>query len=87
MRTRFVRPLLLLFLLSACGKPDSPPPAPGASTAPAPKAMFVASAKSKVYHRPTCRYAQRVSPSNLITFSSREEAEKEGYRPCKTCKP
>jgi len=41
--------------------------------------------KSKKFHRPSCRY---YNCSNCIAvFSSREEAIKAGYVPCKVCKP
>jgi len=48
---------------------------------------YVASEKSKVFHRPSCKWAQKISPQNLIGFNSREEAIKSGRRPCKMCGP
>ncbi|MDC0709715.1 MBL fold metallo-hydrolase [Stigmatella sp. ncwal1] len=55
-----------------------------------PRAMagerYVASRKSDVFHVPGCRNAKRISPENLITFSSREEASKE-RRPARDCNP
>jgi micrococcal nuclease len=51
------------------------------------EAKYVASKKSKVFHVPNCRYSRRISPSNLITFSTRDEAIKSGRRPCKVCNP
>ncbi|MBN1457713.1 MAG: hypothetical protein JW912_07670 [Sedimentisphaerales bacterium] len=48
---------------------------------------LVASKNSKVYHRASCSFAKRITPDNLVTFSSREQAEQTGRRPCKTCKP
>lgn len=50
-------------------------------------AEFWASKKSNKYHYPSCSAAQRIKPSNLITFSSPEAAIKAGYQPCKICKP
>jgi hypothetical protein len=29
----------------------------------------------------------RISGKNLVTFDSKEEAERAGYVPCKVCKP
>lgn len=51
------------------------------------KDALVASISSKKYHRPDCRYAQKIKPENLISFSGLEEARSEGYLPCKVCNP
>lgn len=48
---------------------------------------LVASVSSKKYHRPDCRYAQKIKPENLVSFSGLEEAREEGYLPCKVCNP
>ena len=48
---------------------------------------YIASKSSKIYHRPTCPHTKRIDPAKSVRFSSREEAEKTGRRPCKTCKP
>lgn len=48
---------------------------------------YVGSSKSNKYHRPSCTWANRIKPSNLVGFSSKEEAAKAGYIPCKVCKP
>ena len=48
---------------------------------------YVASKNSRVFHRPDCKWAKRISPKNLIGFKSREEAIKSGRRPCKSCRP
>jgi len=50
-------------------------------------AEFWASKNSDKYHYPSCKWAQKIKPSNLIKFSSPEEAVKAGYIPCKVCKP
>ena len=49
--------------------------------------LLVGSISSRKYHLPDCRYAQKIKPENLVTFSSSEEAEREGYLPCKVCNP
>lgn len=59
---------------------------PGADTGPAPK-EYVASKSGNVFHRPECRWAQNISAENLIRYSSKEEASKDGKRPCKSCNP
>lgn len=48
---------------------------------------YVASKKSKIFHRPDCGYVKRILLKNLIGFNSREEAIGSGRRPCKRCKP
>jgi len=48
---------------------------------------YVASKKSKKFHRPGCKWAQKIAPHNLIKFDSRDEAIDAGYEPCRVCKP
>lgn len=48
---------------------------------------YVGSKKSDVYHYPSCHYVDNIKPENLISFSSPEEAQSAGYRPCKGCNP
>jgi hypothetical protein len=48
---------------------------------------YVASKNSKVFHKVDCRWAKNISPSNLISYRNREEAIKDGKKPCRTCKP
>lgn len=48
---------------------------------------YVSSAKSKKYHYPSCKWALKIHPDNLVTFKSAKEALDAGYVPCKICKP
>ena len=48
---------------------------------------YVASKNSEVFHRPGCRWAEKISPRNLVVYNSTDEATKAGKRPCKLCKP
>jgi hypothetical protein len=48
---------------------------------------YVASKNSKVFHKIDCRWAKNISPKNLVSYNSREEAIKDGKKPCRTCKP
>ena len=48
---------------------------------------LVGSITSKKYHRPDCRYAQKIKPENLISFADTEDAKAQGYLPCKVCNP
>ena len=50
-------------------------------------AEFWASKGSDKYHYPSCKWAQKINPGNLVKFSSPEQAAKAGYVPCKVCKP
>ncbi len=59
---------------------------PVAKSAPA-KYKYVASKNSKVFHKPTCAWAKRIKPENLIGYNSRDEAINAGKRPCRRCKP
>ena len=44
--------------------------------------------KSRIFHRYSCEWAQRISSKNAVDISSREEAIKKYHmRPCKSCKP
>lgn len=46
---------------------------------------YIGNKRSKKFHRPTCRHLP--DEKNRIMFKSRDEAIKEGYEPCKVCKP
>lgn len=48
---------------------------------------YVASKSSSVFHKPQCRWAQNIAAENLVRYSSKEEAAKDGKRPCKSCNP
>lgn len=48
---------------------------------------YVGSKRSNKYHYPSCKWALKISPGNLITFASASEALSKGYVPCKVCKP
>lgn len=48
---------------------------------------FWASKNSNKYHRPECRWAQKIKPANLIKFKSPEDAVNSGFIPCKVCRP
>lgn len=57
------------------------------STEPSSKSGFVASAKREVFHRPDCSWARKISPDNVIRFSSRNAAVDSGRRACGVCDP
>jgi methylphosphotriester-DNA--protein-cysteine methyltransferase len=72
--------LLVASSLVACSKETSNRPEQT-------KIAYVASVIREPFHRPGCKWAQRISPENLQTFKMREEAIKAGHRPCKVCRP
>ncbi|MCG8341853.1 MAG: Ada metal-binding domain-containing protein [Chlorobiales bacterium] len=47
--------------------------------------VYHGNTKSKVFHRPGCRYYN--CSKCTAKFSGRQRAVEEGYRPCKVCKP
>ena len=48
--------------------------------------QYVASKKSKVFHKMTSEHADTIKEENLIYFHSLEEAQVSGRRGCKQCK-
>ncbi|MDR2180007.1 MAG: hypothetical protein LBP21_06840 [Synergistaceae bacterium] len=64
--------LLTVLLLAAC-----------ALAAP----QYVASALREPFHLTTCKWAEKISASNAVYYNTREEAIKDGHRPCKVCNP
>jgi len=48
---------------------------------------YIASKNSNIFHKPDCRWANRIKPENLVGYNSKEEVMKAGKRPCKMCKP
>ncbi len=51
------------------------------------QSKYVASKNGKIFHTADCASANRIKPENLITYNSREDAIKDGKRPCKQCNP
>jgi len=64
-------------------QPQVVPATPQRSTS----GKFYASKKSNKYHYPSCRWAKKIKPYNLIIFHSTGEAKRAGYVPCKVCRP
>lgn len=77
---RIVAILILLAFMSGCSNNSVETEQPK-------QLNYVGSVKSDKYHYPDCRWAQNIKPENEIWFSSTEEAEEQGYAPCKTCQP
>ncbi len=49
--------------------------------------IYIGSTLSDNYHYPSCRWVEKILKENEIWFSSKEDAEQKGYKPCGTCKP
>lgn len=47
---------------------------------------YIGNKFNKSYHRPECQYAPS-NPQKRVEFTSREEADSAGYKPCWTCNP
>lgn len=51
------------------------------------KGKYVASKNSDKFHKKSCTYAKKIKKYNKITFKSKSQAKKCGYKPCKKCHP
>lgn len=47
----------------------------------------IGSRNTKKYHTEDCQYVKTISDKNKVYFSSSQEAQNEGYIPCKACNP
>ncbi len=48
---------------------------------------LVGSTSSRKYHYSCCQWSKQISPENLIKFNSSQDAQDQGYVPCKVCNP
>ncbi len=88
-------PLLAQAPAAKPAKP-APAPAPAAKPAPAPAAKpaaapaasgLVGNKDSKVCHKADCKTAAKMKAANKVTFASAAEAQAQGFKACKVCKP
>lgn len=49
--------------------------------------QFIGNKNSHIVHKSTCKSAKKMSDKNKVYFSTYEEAENNGYTPCKSCNP
>ncbi|MEI8345248.1 MAG: Ada metal-binding domain-containing protein [Candidatus Omnitrophota bacterium] len=47
--------------------------------------VYVASKDSDKFHLASCAAAASIKPENKLTFASKAQAEKAGYKPCGIC--
>lgn len=48
---------------------------------------YVGNSNTGKFHEPTCRWGQKISEHNKVTFKNRNDAISQGYQPCKICNP
>ena len=48
---------------------------------------YVAKSNTGKFHEVSCKWGQKISDHNKVTFDSRNEAISQGYQPCKVCNP
>lgn len=66
---------------------DETKPAAPSETSPSSTAEYIGNSNSHVFHKSDCSSAKNMKDSNRVIFSSRDNAIKEGYTPCKRCNP
>jgi endonuclease/exonuclease/phosphatase family metal-dependent hydrolase len=68
-------------------KPSAPKGKAASSSSSGGDGSFVASKRSKKFHKGSCGQAKRISEKNLVKYDSIEDAEKDGKTPAGCCKP
>jgi len=63
--------------------PSTPPTTPAVIASD--NRAIVGNKRTKVYHRPDCPGATKVSQQNLVRFTNEAEAQKAGYRLARSC--
>ena len=48
---------------------------------------YIANSNTGKFHEASCKWGQKISEHNKVTFDSRNEAISQGYQPCKICNP
>ena len=51
------------------------------------KAIYCANKNSKIFHKSTCKSVKSIKEENKFFSSDKEGLTKDGYKPCKQCKP
>lgn len=72
---------------AAPAKPAKPAAAAPAPAKPAAATGFLGNKDSKIFHKADCKLAAKMKDANKVTFAAAADATKEGYKPCKVCKP
>lgn len=48
---------------------------------------YIGNSNTGKFHELSCKWGQKISSHNKVTFNSRNEAISQGYQPCKVCNP
>ena len=72
---------------AAPAKPEAKKPEPKKAEAKKAEGACVGNQETKTCHRADCRMAAKMKADKKVSFTSKAEAEKQGYKPCKVCKP
>ena len=48
---------------------------------------YIGNSNTGKFHKTTCKWGQKISSNNKVTFNSRNDAISQGYQPCKVCNP
>ncbi|WP_405293882.1 thermonuclease family protein [Methanobrevibacter sp.] len=48
---------------------------------------YIGNSNTGKFHELSCRWGQKISEHNKVTFNSRNDAISQGYQPCKVCNP
>jgi hypothetical protein len=51
------------------------------------ESKYVSYKNSQIFHKASCLSAKRISPSNLVSYATRDEAIAAGKKPCESCNP
>ena len=51
------------------------------------ESYYIGNRRSRKFHRPGCPFGQRTSRTNRIIFKDMKEAFRQGYCPCRKCRP
>lgn len=62
-----------------------PEPEPAPPPGPRLPVRYIGNSNSKKFHRLDCRFLP--APANQVPFPSRDDALRQGFQPCKVCKP
>ena len=48
---------------------------------------YIGNSNTGKFHELSCKWGQKISERNKVTFNSRNDAISQGYQPCKVCNP
>lgn len=72
--------------VGGCGS-EEPAEVPTVRGAAARSKPFVGSSLRAPYHRSDCQWAKKIAEDHLIGYDSADDAELDGRRPCRICRP